>query len=57
MPVNAYMLFLAEIILEAFVLYYVMGMSVPSLYRESTNSLIKTILRVPIIIPGIAEVM
>ena len=28
--------------LEAFVLYYVMGVSVPSLNRESTDSLIET---------------
>ena len=28
--------------LEAFVLYYVMGVSVPSLHRESTDSLIIT---------------
>ena len=39
MPVKAYMLFFWRD-LEAFVLYYVMGVSVPSIHRESTDSLI-----------------
>ena len=39
MPVKAYVIFCRD--LEVFVLYYVMGVSVPSLHRESTDSLMQ----------------